>query len=114
MKRPGSGRNYARGRGAEYRAAGFLRARGYSVVRSAKSHGPADLLAGRDGGVLAVQVKGGARGLARFSQKDRAAFIRFAGAFGAVPVARGPGGAWFMVFNSNGRADLVPLVDGWF
>ena len=50
--------NYSRGYNFELRVKRSLEKRGYFVVRSSGSHGPADLLAvSKDGKVLAVQCK---------------------------------------------------------
>ena len=48
---------YQRGARLEYRARDALRAQGYAVMRSAGSHGPADLVALNAREVLLVQVK---------------------------------------------------------
>ena len=48
---------YQRGVRLEYRARDVLRTQGYVVVRSAGSHGPADLIALNRREVLLVQVK---------------------------------------------------------
>ncbi len=50
--------NYSRGYAFELRVKRSLEKRGYFVVRSSGSHGPADLLAvSKDGKILAVQCK---------------------------------------------------------
>ena len=50
--------NYRRGYNFELRVKRSLEKRGYFVVRSSGSHGPADLLAvSKDGKVIAVQCK---------------------------------------------------------
>jgi Holliday junction resolvase len=100
----------------------YLRAKGYAVMRSAKSHGPADLLAGkpvepRPGSkVLAVQVKGGS---AAFTQEDARALAGFAAAFNAVPVLCGRFGKWWLVVPTGAEGltttfGLKPLEDWWF
>ncbi|MEM3549308.1 MAG: hypothetical protein QXJ23_09940 [Thermofilum sp.] len=48
--------NYERGRAFEYRVKRHLERQGYFVMRSAGSHFP-DLIAVKDGEVLAVEVK---------------------------------------------------------
>ena len=48
---------YQRGARLEYRARDVLRQQGYVVVRSAGSHGPADLIALNRREILLVQVK---------------------------------------------------------
>ena len=50
---------YTRGRSREYHALRKLRAEGWFCSRSAASHGPVDIFAGRKGEVLMVQVKSG-------------------------------------------------------
>ncbi|MBO3804329.1 MAG: hypothetical protein JTT11_10780 [Candidatus Brockarchaeota archaeon] len=49
---------YRRGRALEYRAIEALRKEGWLCIRSAASHSPIDIVAGKDGRVLFVQVKG--------------------------------------------------------
>ena len=48
---------YSDGRKLEYAAAADLRANGYVVMRTAGSHGPADLIAIKPGELLFVQCK---------------------------------------------------------
>jgi Holliday junction resolvase len=50
---------YTRGRSREYQVLKKLRAEGWFCSRSAASHGPVDIFAGRNGRVLMVQVKSG-------------------------------------------------------
>jgi len=50
---------YTRGRSREYQALRHLRQEGWLCSRSAASHGPVDIFAGRGGRVLMVQVKSG-------------------------------------------------------
>ena len=50
---------YTRGRSREYQVLRTLRQQGWYCSRSAASHGPVDIFAGRDGQVLMVQVKSG-------------------------------------------------------
>lgn len=50
---------YTRGRSREYQALRRLREEGWFCSRSAASHGPVDIFAGRNGCVLMVQVKSG-------------------------------------------------------
>lgn len=50
---------YARGRAREYRAMKILKNMGWLVARSAASHGPVDIFAGKDGKLILVQVKSG-------------------------------------------------------
>jgi len=50
---------YTRGRSREYQVLRKLREEGWLCSRSAASHGPVDIFAGRDGRILMVQVKSG-------------------------------------------------------
>src|SRR5208283_4160131 len=50
---------YTRGRSREYQVLRKLREEGWFCSRSAASHGPVDIFAGRNGQVLMVQVKSG-------------------------------------------------------
>jgi len=50
---------YTRGRSREYQVLRKLRKEGWYCSRSAASHGPVDIFAGRDGRILMVQVKSG-------------------------------------------------------
>ncbi len=71
---------YFRGRSREYRAMGALRVEGWRCSRSAMSHGPVDIFAGKDGRILLIQVKSGK---ARMSKQEREKLIEWAKAFGA-------------------------------
>jgi len=50
---------YTRGRSREYQVLRRLRQEGWLCSRSAASHGPVDIFAGRNGRILMVQVKSG-------------------------------------------------------
>jgi hypothetical protein len=50
---------YTRGRSHEYQVLRKLREEGWLCSRSAASHGPVDIFAGKDGLILLVQVKSG-------------------------------------------------------
>lgn len=50
---------YTRGRSREYQVLHKLREEGWFCSRSAASHGPVDIFAGRGGHILMVQVKSG-------------------------------------------------------
>lgn len=50
---------YTRGRSREYQVLRKLRAEGWFCSRSAASHGPVDIFAGKGGQILMVQVKSG-------------------------------------------------------
>ena len=63
---------YNRGANRERQVAEMLRSQGWIVMRSAASHGPADLIAMKDGEVRLLQVKTDVRGpWANFGPKDR-------------------------------------------
>jgi Holliday junction resolvase len=71
---------YFRGRSREYRVMGALKAKGWRCSRSAMSHGPVDIFAGKDGKILLIQVKSGR---VRMSKQEREKLIEWAEAFGA-------------------------------
>jgi Holliday junction resolvase len=50
---------YTRGRSREYQVLHKLREEGWLCSRSAASHGPVDIFAGKGGMILMVQVKSG-------------------------------------------------------
>jgi Holliday junction resolvase len=50
---------YTRGRSREYRVLHTLRKEGWLCSRSAASHGPVDIFAGKEGQTLLIQVKSG-------------------------------------------------------
>jgi Holliday junction resolvase len=58
---------YTRGRSREYKVLQTLRKEGWVCSRSAASHGPVDIFAGKDGHTLLIQVKSGK---SRMSQLD--------------------------------------------
>src|SRR5712692_3872533 len=66
---------YHIGRSQEYRAMGLLRREGWMVLRSAGSHSPVDLLAGKDAERLIVQVKSGG---GRINDQELKELIRWA------------------------------------
>ncbi len=51
---------YTRGRSREYQVLRKLREEGWLCSRSAASHGPVDIFAGKAGTMLMIQVKSGA------------------------------------------------------
>jgi Holliday junction resolvase len=69
---------YARGRNREYQALRQLREEGWFCTRSAASHGPVDILAGKKGEILMVQVKSGS---ARATAVERELLKRWGKAF---------------------------------
>jgi Holliday junction resolvase len=71
---------YTRGRSREYQALRMLRAEGWFCSRSAASHGPVDIFAGRAGHILMVQVKSGQ---GRTTEAERTMLRRWGEAFQA-------------------------------
>jgi Holliday junction resolvase len=65
---------YEIGRAKEYKAIEILRKTGWLVSRSAASHSPVDLFAGKDGKILLVQVKSGR---ARVKKEELEELIRW-------------------------------------
>ena len=59
---------YTSGRSREYQVLRKLREEGWLCSRSAASHGPVDIFAGKDGRMLMVQVKSGS---ARASREEK-------------------------------------------
>lgn len=74
-------RNYQNGRAAEYRVVKILEATGYTAVRSAGSHGCADVIAWNTQGLRLIQVK---RGVAHASPLEWAAFAELPVPYGTV------------------------------
>ena len=58
-------RNYNNGRAFEYRVIRKIEALGWRCIRSAGSHTPIDIIAGKDGKVLGFQCKGASAKLSR-------------------------------------------------
>lgn len=71
---------YRRGRALEYRVMELLKAEGWLCFRSAASHSPVDVIAGREGEVLLVQVKSAK---SRMSQDELRELCVWAMAFSA-------------------------------
>lgn len=71
---------YYRGRAKEYKVMEILRKEGWFCSRSAMSHGPVDIFAGKDGKTFLIQVKSGR---ARINKEERKELIKWANAFGA-------------------------------
>jgi Holliday junction resolvase len=69
---------YTRGRSREYRVLQTLREEGWLCSRSAASHGPVDIFAGRRGQTLLIQVKSGK---ARMSELDKKVLRNWAEAY---------------------------------
>jgi Holliday junction resolvase len=71
---------YYKGRSREYKVMSMLREDGWVCSRSAMSHSPVDIFAGRDGKTILVQVK---CGKARMGRLEKEELARWAKAFGA-------------------------------
>lgn len=79
--------SYAKGANRERQLQARLEADGWSVMRSAGSHSPADLLAGRRGKRYAIQVKGTKAGpFSDFGPAEREELVAWALEFHAQPV----------------------------
>jgi len=89
---------YTRGRSREYRALQTLRKEGWLCSRSAASHGPVDVFAGRRGQTLLIQVKSGK---SRVSQLDRRVLKDWAEAY------RGRAEIWHFQRRKGLRKTLV-------
>lgn len=77
-------RAYERGRNFEYRVKKRLEEDGWLVLRTAGSHSPIDLFAGKLGAEpLAIQCKSGKR---KMSAKEKATLYQAAAMFRAFPV----------------------------
>ncbi len=74
-----AGTPYTRGRSREYTAIRMLREEGWLCIRSAKSHSPIDIFAGREGRLLLIQVKSGS---ARLRREETSELRAWAEAFG--------------------------------
>jgi Holliday junction resolvase len=70
--------NYTRGRSWEYQTLRKLRAQGWLCSRSAASHGPIDIFAGKDGQILLIQVKSGR---SQLTEDDRSQLRQWARAY---------------------------------
>jgi len=89
---------YTRGRSREYRALQTLRKEGWLCSRSAASHGPVDVFAGRGGQTLLIQVKSGK---SRVSELDRRILKDWAEAY------RGRAEIWHFQRRKGLRKTLV-------
>lgn len=85
---------YEKGRAREYRAILMLREMGWLVSRSAASHGPVDLIAGKGGRVLLVQVKSGS---ARINREELEELVTWGRSF------NGDAEVWH--FKSRGKLE---------
>jgi len=71
---------YTRGRSREYQVLRQLRQEGWFCSRSAASHGPVDIFAGRNGRILMVQVKSGK---GRATDEERRVLVEWGKAYQA-------------------------------
>lgn len=93
-----------RGIDRERRVAFSLRAEGWTVVRAAGSLGVADLVAGKDGRTMLVEVKSTARGpFEHFPPADRIALLEAAHAAGWEP--------WLCWWPSRGQQTWIAAED---
>jgi len=69
---------YTRGRSREYQVLRHLRQEGWLCSRSAASHGPVDIFAGRNGRILMVQVKSGK---GRTTEEERRILVEWGKAY---------------------------------
>jgi len=77
---------YTRGRSREYQVLRKLRVEGWFCSRSAASHGPVDIFAGKGGQILMIQVKSGK---GRASKEEKAILKVWGAAFqGRVEIWR--------------------------
>ena len=77
-------KNYLVGRNFEYKLATFFRRKGFFVVRSAGSHGVADLVAHKKGGKpLFIQAKAGKGGI---TVKEQNELFKIAFEADAIPI----------------------------
>ena len=70
--------NYYKGRAREYRVLQKLRSEGWFCTRSAASHSPVDIFAGKGGQTLMIQVKSGR---SRLANAEKKALLEWAKAF---------------------------------
>jgi len=89
---------YTRGRSREYKVLQTLRKEGWLCSRSAASHGPVDVFAGRNGQTLLIQVKSGK---SRVSELDRRVLKDWAEAY------RGRAEIWHFQKRKGLRKTLV-------
>jgi Holliday junction resolvase len=89
---------YARGRSREYQVLKKLRHEGWCCSRSAASHGPVDVFAGKDGLVRMIQVKSGR---ARLRPGDRETLKLWAQAYAGVAEV------WYFGRRSGTKIEVV-------
>jgi Holliday junction resolvase len=89
---------YARGRSREYQVLKKLRREGWYCSRSAASHGPVDVFAGKDGAIRMIQVKSGR---ARLRPGDREVLKLWAQAYAGVAEV------WYFGKRTGTRIEVV-------
>ena len=89
---------YARGRSREYQVLKRLRREGWYCSRSAASHGPVDVFAGKDGMVRMIQVKSGR---ARLRCLDRDVLKLWAQAYAGVAEV------WYFGKRTGTRIEVI-------
>ena len=95
--------NYSRGAEFERRVGHDIESYGYKWVRSSGSHKPADLVALRDGEVVAIQCKRDGR----LAPQEWNKFLDWCEAAGATPVlaSKGPRGSGIIYSRLTSRKD---------
>jgi Holliday junction resolvase len=89
---------YARGRSREYQVLKTLRREGWYCSRSAASHGPVDVFAGKDGMVRMIQVKSGR---ARLRPEDKDVLKLWAQAYAGVAEV------WYFGRRTGTRIEVI-------
>jgi Holliday junction resolvase len=89
---------YARGRNREYQVLKKLRREGWYCSRSAASHGPVDVFAGKNGMVRMIQVKSGR---ARLRPGDKEVLELWAEAYAGVAEV------WYFGRRTGTRIEVV-------
>jgi len=94
-------RPYQRGAQGEYYIMNILKSKGYKVLRSSGSHTPIDIIASRDGFILAIQSK--KEEVKVLSVYDKEKLVEWAYAFRATPVlASKREGRWIFTYVETG------------
>lgn len=99
---------YEQGRAFEYRVRNALRGAGYTCIRSAGSKGSIDIIAGRDGFVMAIQCKRDGK----LPGSERRDLLRDSKHFGAMPVlaVNSKGVVLYLVKRGGKIATRINLV----
>ncbi len=91
--------NYYKGRAREYRVLQVLRRDGWFCTRSAASHSPVDIFAGKNGQTLMIQVKSGR---SKLGEGEKKTLIEWAKAF------NGSAQVWYF---KKGRAPAIETLE---